>query len=203
MKPLIDTPPLATPVVHDDELVHYGVKGMKWGVRKKRETTSRTHRYGSTDKEVEEMDSIIRQFRKKNPLDRETLDYLRKNEDDYESWKKEGWLSKEEIDQVEGRTNYENRNRVTDKITAEREPVLQNLKSAKYGSDEWRKFQKEYYAIGHKYADQYASATLKDIGMSNVSKAGQKWFSDWLSYDDYESITDPVTGERDYGLEED
>ena len=188
----------------DGELYHYGVKGMKWGVRKKYESTGKRNskkRYGSTKKEEQEMYSIMKQYRKKNPVDRETLEYFRKNKDDYESMKKAGWLSKEEIDHIEGRTNEENRTRVTDKITAEREPVLQNLKSVKYGSDEWRKLQKEYYAIGHKYADEYAAATLKDIGMTNVTKAGQKWFSDWLSYDDYESITDPVTGERDYGLE--
>lgn len=96
----------------------------------------------------------------------------------------------------------------------ETKPLLNDLKSKKYGSDEWFEAREKYYKASDSYTKAYADATLKDLGKTNVSEitkeymySGEEYVAPLLgnnsyAYSDYKNITDPVRNTRDYGLEE-
>lgn len=133
----------------ENELYHYGVKGMKWGVRKARKRAAKEGVKGrsrhSTGKNYDEVYS--RMSKEKQAINKKYVPRYQK-------------LIKDTVD-------YNNK----------AQAGLRNPKERQRLASENQKLNSEYYkesmALAKKYTDQFNRATLKDIGYKNVDKGAE------------------------------
>ena len=80
--------------------------------------------------------------------------------------------------------------------------------SVEYGSDAWFEKREKYYDAVEQSGSKYAEAVINDLKLENMHDYTYSYAEEWLGkgvkgrYDDYSRIYDPVSGTRDYGLED-
>lgn len=106
-------------------------------------------------------------------------------------------------------TSSDNTDQLKTKMNNDLKPYIDKLKKLKYGSDEWFEERDAYFDKLDSFGKEWAEATLKDMNVKLKDAKDTEKFAKYIgvgegyvnSNSDYRSIVDPVTGERDYGLE--
>ncbi|MCQ2075712.1 MAG: hypothetical protein MJZ20_01560 [Bacteroidaceae bacterium] len=142
------------------------------------------------------------------------LEEAKQIEKDREVWKSFGYKDKD-IDAKIAKANREaskykstNRDSLKKEMNKTTSSIKSRLKTAKYGSVDWFNIRDEYYKAVDSYGERMAKAFMDDIGYTPTSIFSAKKFAEWMgvgegygnSNSDYRSITDPITGKRDYDL---
>lgn len=176
-----------------DYLIHYGIKGMKWGVRKqriasgvghpfrrKRDTVNATPTKPSSknSKPVRRTPSAYTEaehFRQRIMND----NMYRNDVRDLTVLLKDPNLSKADREhhqkslaslQRKVKSN-ENRKAIISKANQETRPLYDNWAKQKYGSDQWFEAREKYAKAIDSYGTQYVHAAMKDFGTTKVSDA--------------------------------
>lgn len=175
--------------MNDRELMHYGIKGMKWGVRRRNDTSSfrqvvkKARADGLTArKEARESGQLngIGAVRKGNKIQREsTKAYLKEQK----ARNRERKVIDKAINKKGYRSNYEQAlNRRTKAIVSDLDLTGKWYEAYQKGrgSKEWDEYEKHAKSIRDKYADELVDAFIKDSNLKKVSQNGRKYINDML-----------------------
>ena len=100
--------------------------------------------------------------------------------------------------------------KIAKEVKSELKETVKKLEfdSVEYGSDEWFEKREKYYDAVEKSGSKYAEAVIKDLKIDDLHDYTYSYAVEWIGKaargrnDDYSSIYDPVSGQRDYGLED-
>lgn len=131
---------------YETELRHYGVKGMKWGVKRARKKAHREDPNRSRFSTGKHYDAVLKSYKK----DRKPID------EDYNA------KASKLVDDVVAYNN-----RVLAGIKEPKEYERLARENEKINND----YYKKTMALGKKYTDKFNEATLKDIGHEDINRA--------------------------------
>lgn len=141
--------------------------------------------------------------------------YTKKDEEYYRNWAAKNYDDEvKELAKLEKKygdsLNSTSADKVAKEVKAELKETVKKLDfdSVEYGSDAWFEKREKYYDAVEKSGSKYAEAVIKDLDLKDLHDYTYSYAVDWIGYaakgrnDDYSSIYDPVSGQRDYGLED-
>lgn len=144
---------------YPDYLIHYGVPGMKWGIRR------RVTEYGTPKKNYR---SSKRNAKRDKKVAKEYTRLLYFG--DRINTKNVDKQFNKELESSKAYQNYQR-------------SLKRRLETGEYTKKDYiaeTKYAKRYDEIGKKYADKYLSASLKDLGFKDSSE-GRKYISDLMA----------------------
>lgn len=167
--------------MEQNELYHYGVKGMKWGVRRYQNKDGTLTAAGKAKFGNDITQRKVRHVRKQVQagLDSKTIDMTPYNK----KVNKEMLKTKEHKDMERARKQLESLYKDAEKQGYSRDQVVLGPTLAKHYTNINNAYDRKIMQIGQKYADDIASTTLKSLGYDDT-KAGRDWlkqqnFLDW------------------------
>lgn len=106
--------------------------------------------------------------------------------------------------------NSTSADKVAKEVKAELKETIKKLEfdSVEYGSDAWFEKREKYYDAVESSGSKYAEAVINDLKLDDLHDYTYSYAVEWIGSaakgrnDDYSSIYDPVSGQRDYGLED-
>lgn len=167
--------------VYADELYHYGVKGMKWGVRRYQNadgtlTAKGKAKYGSdiTKRKTAHVKKQFQEGIRSRTIDTNTL----------------GKKINKEMAKTKEAKELDNVNKYLESVFKQaeaqgisRDKLLFDKDHADLINEVNDAYDKKFKEIGRKYADEFASTTLKSMGYEDT-QTGRDWlkeqnFMDW------------------------
>ena len=168
-------------LVHKDELMHYGVKGMKWGVRRYQNedgtlTPKGKQKYGG-DITKRKTKHVKEQFQ--SGLRSKTIDVSSVSK----KINKEMSKTKESKELNNLNKNMEALFKNAESQGISRDKIVFDKNFADMVNETNNAYMKKYKEIGYKYADEMASISLKSLGYEDT-KTGRDWlkkqnFMEW------------------------
>lgn len=136
--------------MHTNELMHYGVLGMKWGVRRYQNKDGSLTKLGK--KRADEGANLFFKYKGKNV-----------------GWKHPKAINRHETADKIAKDLYDEEKTAWDKYSKNRKQSAANVK--KFVESKDYRNRKEQYV--ERFLDEYANATLKDLGMEITPKSKQ------------------------------
>ena len=180
-------------IVYEDELYHYGVKGMKWGVRKDPEVSAARRRYKMAKKEANKAFNKAYSFSNRHPVSqyfKSSKNYHKSNElwGDAQDKIREEKNAKSNLKAIKRSHKVAAKNEVRKKVKAYSQAYDQASRAQDRADDKWRSVSKQYKDLGKTPISRIRSVHKAQTGKG--SAAAKKYLKDWDSWEIMQDTAD-------------